>query len=263
MPSIKVNDIDLYYETYGQGEPLVFIAGFTADHTIWEALVGAYTHKYQVIIFDNRGIGLSSDKPDYPYTAQVLADDTVGLLKALDFQHATLVGHSYGGCVAQTLAAKYPDYVKSVILVNTLMKAPARLQLFAQSRYEFLKANAPDSALIKYVSLMGFSNDYLSKANRIEQLLKIGLPTMSLAGYQHQVDGLLAFDSRQWVGNIKKPCLIICADEDLISDPQDSKKMEQAITDAEYFCFKNVGHIPMIEQPELFNKVVLQFLDKH
>jgi 3-oxoadipate enol-lactonase len=263
MPIIKVNDVDLYYETYGQGEPLVFIAGFTSDHSLWEAVLNAYTAKYQVIIFDNRGAGQSSDKPDYPYTAQVMADDTIGLIKALDFQRVHIVGHSFGSCVAQTLAVKYPDFVKSIVLVNTLLKGQPRLQLFAETHLELTKAAMTPSTITKITSMLCFSNEYLARANRIEQLIKIGLTPITAQGMQHQLDGLLAFDSRHWSANIKKPCLIICADEDLIAGTQDSQLLQKSIAEAEYFCFKNVGHVPMVEQPELFNKVVLQFLEKH
>jgi 3-oxoadipate enol-lactonase len=262
MPIIKVNDIDLYYETYGQGEPLVFISGFTSDHSLWQPVLSGFTDKYQVIIFDNRGAGKSSDKPDYPYTAQVMADDTIGLIKALDFQRVHIIGHSFGSCVAQTLAAKHPDFVKSIVLSNTLLKPQPRLALFAETRLELLKASMADATITKITSLLCFSNEYLAKAHRIEQLVKIGLTPITAPGMQHQMDGLLAFDSSQWSGNIKKPCLIICADEDLIAGVDDSQHLQKTIAEAEYFCFKKVGHIPMVEQPELFNKVVLQFLEK-
>jgi 3-oxoadipate enol-lactonase len=263
MPIIKVNDVDLYYETYGQGEPLIFISGYTSDHSLWETVLGGFTDKYQVIIFDNRGAGQSSDKPDYPYTAQVMADDTIGLIKALDFQRVHIVGHSFGSCVAQTLAVKHPDYVKSIILINTLLKPQPRLELFAETRLELVKAAMADAIITKITSMLSFSNEYLAKAHRMEQLVKIGLTPITTQGMQHQMDGLLAFDSRQWSASIKKPCLIICADEDLIAGVDDSQQLQKTIADAEYFCFKKVGHVPMVEQPELFNKVVLQFLQKH
>jgi 3-oxoadipate enol-lactonase len=263
MPTIKVNDIDLYYETFGQGEPLVFIAGLTSDLRLWSGIVEAYAQKYQVIVFDNRGSGKSSDKPDYPYTAQVMADDTIGLIKALDFQRVHVVGHSMGGCVAQTLAVKYPDFVKSIVLANTLLKVQPHAQLFGEIRLEMMQANTPVSTITRFVAMACFSNEYLSNSNRIEQMVKLGLPAMTLPGYEHQLAGLLAFDSKNWVANIKKPCLVIGADEDLIANVADSQYLAQAITDAEYFCFKKVGHVSLLEQPEIFNKVVLQFLGKH
>jgi 3-oxoadipate enol-lactonase len=263
MPNLKINDVDLYYETYGQGEPLVFISGFTADHSLWEGVVGAYTHKYQVIIFDNRGVGNSSDKPDYPYTAQVMADDTIGLLKALELPQAHFVGHSFGSCVTQTIALKYPAFVKSAVLANTLLKAHPRLILFGETRQELMKAGIAASTNAKLNSMLCFSNQFLSPPGRIEQLIKVKSTTMSLKGYQHQLDGLKAFDSRPWVTDIKKPCLLICADEDLLADVADSQFIEKNIKTAEYFCFKNVGHIPMIEHPDIFNQVVLQFLAKY
>lgn len=263
MPILKINDVDLYYETYGQGFPLVFISGFTADHSMWELLVGAYSHKYQVIIFDNRGAGKSSDKPDYPYTAQVMADDTIGLLKALELPQAHFIGHSFGSCVAQTIALKYPTYVKSIVLSNTLLRAHARLLLFSDTRFDLIKAEMPAAVITKLNLAMGYSNKFLSVSGRIEQITKIAPPAMTVQGYQHQFDGLKAFDSRNWVGDIKKPCLLICADEDLLADMADSQFIEKSIKEAEFFCFKNVGHVPMFEHPDIFNEVILQFLAKY
>nr|WP_258956523.1 alpha/beta fold hydrolase [Legionella sainthelensi] len=67
MPRIKVNDISMYYERHGQGEPIVFIAGFSADHLAWAAIVEYLKEKYQVILFDNRGIG-QTDIPEGLYS---------------------------------------------------------------------------------------------------------------------------------------------------------------------------------------------------
>jgi len=82
MPKIKANNINLYYEIHGQGQPVVFVAGFSGDHTAWQNLIADYAKNYQVVVFDNRGIG-QSDCPDYPYTIEMMADDAIGLVKAL------------------------------------------------------------------------------------------------------------------------------------------------------------------------------------
>jgi pimeloyl-ACP methyl ester carboxylesterase len=144
-----------------------------------------------------------------------------------------------------------------------LLKAHPRLVLFGETRQELMKLNAPLSASARLTSMLCFSNQFLSAPGRIEQLIKVAPAAMSLQGYQHQLDGLTAFDSRQWVSEIKKPCLLICADEDLLADMADSQFIEKNIKTAEYFCFKNVGHTPMIEHPDIFNQVVLQFLAKY
>jgi 3-oxoadipate enol-lactonase len=68
MPKIKINDINMYYEMHGSGEPIVFISGFSCDHTVWEEVAKKLQNNYQIILFDNRGAG-QSDAPDQAYKA--------------------------------------------------------------------------------------------------------------------------------------------------------------------------------------------------
>ena len=74
MPKVQVNGIELYVETHGDGEPLLLIAGFACDHTMWSDVVGALAGHYRVIVFDNRGVGRSAS-PDSPYTIRMMASD--------------------------------------------------------------------------------------------------------------------------------------------------------------------------------------------
>src|SRR5512139_449567 len=82
MPFKKVGDIKIYYEVHGDGEPLVMISGCGADLSAWANQIPALSMKYHVITFDNRGTG-RSDKPDIPYTMQMMAADVAGLLDSI------------------------------------------------------------------------------------------------------------------------------------------------------------------------------------
>lgn len=122
MPKVHVNDIDMYYEIHGNGEPLVMIQGlgFEISAMVTEPgksrYIDKFTDKYRVIVFDYRGVG-RTDKPDMPYTIEMLADDTAGLMDALGIQKAHIMGTSMGSLIAQTIAAKYPERVNGLILV--------------------------------------------------------------------------------------------------------------------------------------------------
>jgi len=126
MPTVKVNDINLYYEVHGTGEPLVIIAGLSIDLTALEGIVSQLAQRYQVIVFDNRGAG-RSDKPDIPYSIEMMADDTTGLLDMLEIAQAHVIGVSLGGRIAIALTLKHPELVKSLILVSTGAKVPNTL----------------------------------------------------------------------------------------------------------------------------------------
>ncbi len=117
MPVIKVNDINLYYEVYGKGEPIVLIGGLANDLTDYTRtpIVSTLAKKYQVIVFDNRGAG-RSDKPDVSYSIEMMADDTADLLKKLGIKNANIVGVSMGGRIALDLTLRHPQLVRNLSL---------------------------------------------------------------------------------------------------------------------------------------------------
>ena len=82
MPYIKVNDIQMYYEIHGDGEPLVLIVGLGTDISEWDGIIHWLAQKYQVLAFDNRGAG-RTDKPDTHYSIEMMANDTAGLMQTL------------------------------------------------------------------------------------------------------------------------------------------------------------------------------------
>ena len=123
MPKAKTNGIELYYETHGEGKPLVLISGLGYSSWQWHKMVPLLAEKFQVITFDNRGVG-QSDKPAGPYTAGMLAQDMVGLLDALKFEKAIIAGHSMGGFIAQAVALDFPQRVEKLILCSTNFGGP-------------------------------------------------------------------------------------------------------------------------------------------
>jgi 3-oxoadipate enol-lactonase len=122
MPTVRVNDIDMYYEIHGEGEPVILIAGLNSDHTLYRQIIPRLAESYKVIAFDNRGVG-QTDKPDIPYSIEMMADDLAGLLNALGIEQAHFLGTSMGGRIATALALRHPQQVKSPILVSTIVKS--------------------------------------------------------------------------------------------------------------------------------------------
>lgn len=121
MPTVRVNDITMYYEVHGEGEPLLLIGGLSNDVTDYRAMLPQLARRCRVIAFDNRGVG-RTDKPDMPYSISMMADDTAGLLAALGLGPVNVLGVSMGGRIAVDLALRYPQHVKSLILVSTFVK---------------------------------------------------------------------------------------------------------------------------------------------
>jgi len=118
VPTARVNDIDLYYEVEGDGPPLLLIPGLGLDVRAFRPVVDGLVRHCRVVAFDPRGAG-RSDKPDVPYSIELMADDAAGLLDALDLGSAHVLGLSMGGRVALDLALRHADRVRRLILAST------------------------------------------------------------------------------------------------------------------------------------------------
>jgi pimeloyl-ACP methyl ester carboxylesterase len=115
----------MYDEITGEGEPLVLINGLGLAVSETGPLVEGLARHYRVLAFDNRGAG-RTDKPDEPYSIPQMAEDTAGLMRALEFEHAHVVGISLGGRIAIDLALAHPELVRSLVLASTCARVTGR-----------------------------------------------------------------------------------------------------------------------------------------
>jgi 3-oxoadipate enol-lactonase len=158
MPTKKVGDINIYYEIHGKGEPLVLIMGYGLSSAAWSPVLPALAQKYKVITFDNRGAG-KSDKPDGPYTMDMMAGDLAGLLDAIRIKAAHIFGISMGGMIAQHFALRYPERVRSLILGCTTCGgshgvAPDAAAMAALFDFERMKNTAPQKNFRETIPLL-------------------------------------------------------------------------------------------------------------
>ncbi len=265
MSKVKVNGVNLYYETHGQGQPLVCISGFGADHTLWQGIFDHLLDTYKVILFDNRGAG-QSDVPDSPWLVDQMAQDTASLCKELDIKRAHFIGSSMGGHILQTLAKQHSNLVNTAVICNSTMKTNPCFHLYLQAQLELLQAGAPLSALTKSAISWAYSGSYLTKPGIVDELLSTKLESawpFTVRGYEAQFAALGAFDSTSWAHQIKTPTLVIGADEDAIFSSDSIKALADNIEGAQYYQFNACGHLPMVEQPELFTEVVTSFLSTY
>ena len=122
MPTVNANGISMYYETQGEGEPLVLIPYLAADQACYAFQVAEYAKHFACITVDPRGAG-NTDKPAGTYTTELFAEDVAAFMQALGLGPAHVAGLSLGAATGMWLAAKYPDRVKTLSLHSAWPKS--------------------------------------------------------------------------------------------------------------------------------------------
>ena len=265
MPKITSNGIELYYETCGAGQPLVLISGLGYSSWQWHRMVPFLAEHFQVIIFDNRGVG-QSDKPAGPYTAQMLAADTVGLLDALNIEKAIVMGHSMGGFIAQALALDFPQRVKKLILCSTNFGGPHHVPVTAEAMKVLTDVTSDALTRFKNGLVVSTAPGWAEKnPAMVEEWIRWRVANpIEPVHYQAQLAiglGLLpeaaAFENK--LPNISVPTLILFGAHDKVVPPANADLLAKQITGSRIRIFPDAGHFFPIEIPEVASKAVVEF----
>ena len=261
MPTALVNDINMHYEVRGQGEPLLLIAGLGANATLWEAQIPVFAQEFRVVAFDNRGAG-RSDKPAGPYSMALFADDTAALMDFLDIDAAHIYGESMGGMIAQEVALRHPQRVRSLVLGCTIFGGPQAVPPPQESLTVLasLATLPPEEAFEQ--GLRVFYHPSRSQAMKGPWQTYVQTRTTPEA-YQRQLEACIAFVSYERLPQIKAPTLVINGEDDALLPAENSRILAQQIPGAELVLFPDTGHLYFQERPEEADAAVLDFLRRH
>jgi pimeloyl-ACP methyl ester carboxylesterase len=250
--------VDLTYGEVGSGSPLVLIHGLGGSGADWPLQLPFFAQHYRTIAVDLRGHG-QSPKPPGPYRMSLFAADLALLLLRLAAHPAHLIGLSLGGAVAQQLAVDYPELVRSLVLVNT---AP-----------RFIAASWRQRAL----GLRRFANVYLRGMDRIaediaERLFPLldqaplraeaisRLAANDLAAYRASLWAVARFDITFLLDLITCPALVVAGDRDTTLPMGPKQMLAEQLPHGRFLIIKDSAHATPIDQAQIFNQVVLEFL---
>ncbi|MCD6135718.1 alpha/beta fold hydrolase [Candidatus Bipolaricaulota bacterium] len=263
MSKARINGIDINYEVHGEGEPLLLIQGLGHSSEFWFLQVPEFSKHFQTIIYNNRGIG-KSDKPNETYSIAGDALDAVALLDHLRIERSHVLGVSRGGYIAQELAISHPERVRRLILMSTHYGGPEYLEATRDLWAELFDVTGLSLEEIyrkaaKYLTSEAF---YTSNPDMIDRMVAIRMANPQPAyAFQHQFQGAAAFDASRRVSQIDAPTLVIAGTEDRVVPMWLSEKLASAIPEAGFVPIDGAGHLSFIEQPELINKLVTDFLE--
>lgn len=266
MPFANSDNVSIYYEVHGEGEPLLMIMGLGYNRLSWHRTLPALSRHFKVIIFDNRGVGKSS-KPDGPYSIEMMADDAKAVLDASSVETAHVYGISMGGMIAQRLAIHYPERVRSLVLGCTTAGGPTHvppspkimeLMVARGSLTGTPEENAWLAAPIVYSQAFIDHHPEMVQED-IEKRIQIVTPPYA---YLSQLQACGVHNTSQELDKINIPTFVIHGDADELVPYENGKMLAERIKGAKLHTVSGAGHIYFTEAVEESNDKVLEFLNE-
>lgn len=262
MPTVRVHDVELYYERHGAGDPLLFISGLGGHLGEVPYLIESYRQHVELIAYDNRGCG-RSEKPAGEYTIAGFADDAAALIGAIGLESAIVYGSSMGGMVAQELALRHPHRVRALILGCTTGGAVKGVPPAAETIQQMVRNQSlsGDEALSAGWRL-GYSEAYIA-ANygamlaRSREASRHNAPADS---YVRQIVAAAKHDTWDRLHEVACPVMILHGSSDVIIPPANAHLLKQHISHAELHILEGMGHGYNLEAREQADALVLDFV---
>lgn len=263
----EVNGARLYYEVAGTGHPLTLIHAGIADHRMWDDQFAAFATRYRVIRYDLRGFGESSLPPG-PFS---MVDDLRGLLAALDVERTYLLGCSMGGGIAIDFTLTHPDQVDALIPVGPGLsgfeQAPALSEAWDKVGAEIdatLERDGLDAA--NELEVRAWVDGPLRTPEQVDSAVRERVRVMNGLALARGPE----FDSAQWetltppaagrLGEIAAPTLVIVGGGDQPTVLAAAHAIAAGVAGARLAVMPGLGHVPNMEQPAEFNRLVFDFL---
>jgi pimeloyl-ACP methyl ester carboxylesterase len=253
MPTTHVHGHDLHYEQRGEGEPLLLIMGMSGTHLTWgEPFLQLLERDFRVTVYDHRGVGKSS-RTEAGYSIADLADDAAALLGELDLESAHVLGISMGGMVAQELALRHPDRIRTLTLGCTYsggegsaLTAPEVGQKLFGAMQSGDRERAIRAGWEVNVS-RGFATDEQAYEVFRKAALDLPVPVPVIMG---QAQAIGSHDTLERLRDVSVPTLVVHGTDDEMLPVANARLIAERIPGARLEIFDGIGHLFWVEEPE-------------
>jgi pimeloyl-ACP methyl ester carboxylesterase len=257
---VTANDLEIYVEQVGRGPDVLLIGGLGDTVESWQFQLDGLADRYRLTAFDNRGAG-RTPMPETPVTVEAMADDAAGVLRALDVPAAHVAGFSGGSKIAQELALRHPELVRSLVLQSTWPAPDPYLYKWGQF-VRWLGEVAPSERAF----LEGFFLDiYTPRAHNdgtVDQIIDevLAFPhKQATEDLQRSLDAFLDHDNSDRLPQIAAPTLVLAGGLDTTSRPELCRAVAELIPDARFEVMEDESHQPFQEAPDEWNARVDAF----
>jgi 3-oxoadipate enol-lactonase len=266
MPTLRVKDVEIYYEVHGQGQPFIFFSETACDGEIWKLFqVPEFSKDHMVIVHDYRGTGRSS-KPAIDYTTQMFCDDAMAILDHLHVKDAIVLGHSMGGRVAQLVSLEYPERVKKLILASSGASFPGPPGLPLAMCKEMIEWGY-EKYVREHTIQVGFTDEFVkAEPGRLEAFFHARLGNLCpVEFYLRHVLARQAHDTSHRLKDIRVPTLVIVGEKEgeanlPMTHRTSADILARGIANAKLVVLSNQKHNYCASDPAMVHKVIRDFL---
>ncbi|MBI4775230.1 MAG: 3-oxoadipate enol-lactonase [Deltaproteobacteria bacterium] len=260
---VQANDIQMNYELTGKKDASVVMLSHALGSSLsmWDPQMEILESRYRVLRYDTRGHG-GADAPANAYTMELLGDDAVRLMDALEIAKVHWVGLSMGGMVGQSIALNHSDRLLSLALCDTTAVVPREAQTLWQERIEAARSRGMQT-LVEGALDRWFTSGYRS-GNHLElELIRrvfLATPVDGFVGCSEAIRRLAYLDR---LSEITTPTLIVVGADDPGTPVAASEAMHERIPDSILVVLPSAAHLSNIEQAGAFNTTLMDFLREH
>jgi 3-oxoadipate enol-lactonase len=264
MPQIQINNVSYHYEVHGNGpQTLIFAHGLLWSGLMFHKQVAYFKNRYTVITYDHRGQG-QTEASATGYDMDTLFEDAAAIIEQLSPNKPVIfAGLSMGGFIGMRLAARRPDLIEKLILIETSADPEPEEN---RPRYRTLNLAVKWLgvwAVVSKVMPIMFGQKFLNDASRKDErkFWENQMKQNRRGGIVRAVAGVI---DRKGVADelhaIKCPTLVIVGDQDVATVPDKSKKIHSLIAGSELVMIAGGGHTSSVEEPEQVNAAIERFL---
>lgn len=244
MSILKLEDCNLYYETYGNGSAIVLLHGLSDDLNYWNKIIKIFEKDYQIIAIDLRGHGKSVYKKGSISYAK-FEEDIYHLLKYLKIEKAIFIGFSLGGTISLNFALKYPEMVEKLVLMSTFARISEDLKYVHYNIYKELEKGLGEFYDIMIPLVL--PDDIISQKKSIIDKGRINCLKKNSDGIKETIETYTDLDIEDYIKNIKQPVLIIGGSDDKFLSPYKMMiRMFEEIEDSRIVFLNNTRHNVLI-----------------
>jgi 3-oxoadipate enol-lactonase len=258
----SINGIELYYSVTGRSDalPIVFIHGFPLSHQMWNPQIETLQQKYRLIAYDIRGHG-RSDAGDGQYLLEFFVDDLIGLLDHLKIDRAVLCGLSMGGYIALRAVERNPQRCRALILCDTRSEADSNeAKLKRAAAIKTVKEKGVKAFADEFIKPLFAPQTFSANPGIVESVRQMiqSNPPAGICGALLALAGRT--DTTASLPKISVPTLILVGEHDGLTPPAAAEAIHARIPNSELRIIPNAGHLSNLENPQHFNRHLLEFL---